>query len=144
MVTFKGMNQFWIRHDRQKSPMSIHEIKDICLKVEGLMRKRVELHLAVIDEIHRLAGKHINNLIFRYYPQGVQKPFKPSDTFLLSLTVLPDKVKNLFSASTFDAFEKMIQEIPPLPDKQQQQAIQDFIKKKDTALQALYKEVGVF
>jgi hypothetical protein len=39
MVTFKGLNQFWIRHDRQKSPMSIHEIKDTCLKVEGLMEK---------------------------------------------------------------------------------------------------------
>jgi hypothetical protein len=39
MVTFNGLNQFWIRHDRQKSPMSIHEIKDTCLKVEGLMEK---------------------------------------------------------------------------------------------------------
>jgi Putative DNA-binding domain len=39
MVTFKGLNQFWIRHDRQKSPMSIHEIKDTCLKIEGLMEK---------------------------------------------------------------------------------------------------------
>jgi hypothetical protein len=39
MVTLKGLNQFWIRHDRQKSPMSIHEIKDTCLKVEGLMEK---------------------------------------------------------------------------------------------------------
>jgi hypothetical protein len=38
-VTFKGPNQFWIRHDRQKSRMSIHEIKDTCLKVEGLMEK---------------------------------------------------------------------------------------------------------
>jgi predicted HTH transcriptional regulator len=39
MVTFKGRNQFWIRHDRQKSLMSIHEVKDTCLKVEGLMEK---------------------------------------------------------------------------------------------------------
>jgi predicted HTH transcriptional regulator len=39
MVTFRGLNQFWIRHDRQKSPMSIHEIKDTCLKIEGLMEK---------------------------------------------------------------------------------------------------------
>lgn len=26
MVTFKGLNQFWIRHDRQKSKMSVDEI----------------------------------------------------------------------------------------------------------------------
>jgi len=39
MVTFRGLNQFWVRHDRQKSPMSIHEIKEACLKVEGLMEK---------------------------------------------------------------------------------------------------------
>ena len=39
MVTFKGRNQFWARHDRQKSPMSIHEIREACLKVEGLMEK---------------------------------------------------------------------------------------------------------
>jgi Putative DNA-binding domain len=45
MVTFKGLNQFWIRHDRQKSPMSIHEIKDTCLKVEGIMEK-LEIFLA--------------------------------------------------------------------------------------------------
>lgn len=39
MVTFKGLNQFWIRHDRQKSPMSIHEVRDACLRVEGLMER---------------------------------------------------------------------------------------------------------
>ena len=39
MVTHNGLYQFWIRHDRQKSRMSIHEIKDTCLKVEGLMEK---------------------------------------------------------------------------------------------------------
>ncbi len=39
MVTFKGLNQFWARHDRQKAPMSTHEIKDVCLRVEGLMEE---------------------------------------------------------------------------------------------------------
>jgi len=37
MVTFKGLNQSWIRHDRQKSPMSIQEIREARLRVEGLM-----------------------------------------------------------------------------------------------------------
>lgn len=39
MVTLKGLNQFWARHDRQKAPMSIHEIRDVCLRVEGLMER---------------------------------------------------------------------------------------------------------
>lgn len=38
MVTFKGLNQFWIRHDRQKSPMSIEEIREACLRVENLQK----------------------------------------------------------------------------------------------------------
>jgi len=37
MITFKGLNQFWVRHDRQTSRMSIHEIKDACLRNEGAM-----------------------------------------------------------------------------------------------------------
>lgn len=36
MITFKGLNQFWIRHDRQKSAMSIEEIREACLRVENL------------------------------------------------------------------------------------------------------------
>lgn len=36
MITFKGINQFWIRHDTQKSKMSIHEVREACLKVEAL------------------------------------------------------------------------------------------------------------
>ncbi|MFZ2975916.1 MAG: ATP-binding protein [Candidatus Moraniibacteriota bacterium] len=28
IITFRGLNQFWIRHDRQKSPMSVDEIRD--------------------------------------------------------------------------------------------------------------------
>lgn len=39
MVTFKGLNQFWKRHDRQKSPMSTNEIKEACHRTEELMVK---------------------------------------------------------------------------------------------------------
>jgi predicted HTH transcriptional regulator len=36
MVTFQGLNQFWIRHDRQKSRMSTDEIREACLRIEML------------------------------------------------------------------------------------------------------------
>ena len=39
LITFKGLNQFWLRHDRQKSRMSIHEIKEACLRNEGAMER---------------------------------------------------------------------------------------------------------
>ena len=39
MVTFKGLNQFWKRHDRQKSRMSAAEIKEACNATEQLMIK---------------------------------------------------------------------------------------------------------
>jgi hypothetical protein len=42
MVTFKGLNQFWVRHDRQKSPMSVHEIREKCLRVEMLTAQITE------------------------------------------------------------------------------------------------------
>lgn len=32
MVTFKGMNQFWIRHGRQKVPMTVDEIEDAFMR----------------------------------------------------------------------------------------------------------------
>lgn len=42
MVTFKGLNQFWVRHDRQKSRMSVHEIREVCLRVEMLTTRITE------------------------------------------------------------------------------------------------------
>ena len=38
LITFKGLNQFWIRHDRQKSKMSVDEIRDVFIKTENLIR----------------------------------------------------------------------------------------------------------
>ena len=36
MITFRGLNQFWRRHGRQKDKMSIEEIREACLRVENL------------------------------------------------------------------------------------------------------------
>lgn len=41
MVTYKGLNQFWRRHGRQKARMTIEEIRDACLRVENI-RVRLE------------------------------------------------------------------------------------------------------
>lgn len=37
MITQKGLNQFWKRHDRQKSKMSVEEIKESVIKTESFI-----------------------------------------------------------------------------------------------------------
>jgi len=51
MITFKGLNQFWVRHDRQKSPMSIEEIKDSFIKNHDSIKKIKEFLSERRDEI---------------------------------------------------------------------------------------------
>lgn len=58
MVTFKGLNQFWVRHDRQKSKMSVEEIADLFLRTRSLVddaqsflkRRRIE----ILEEIKKI------------------------------------------------------------------------------------------
>ena len=38
MVTFSGLNQFWIRHNDKKLPMTIEEIRDACISVENIWK----------------------------------------------------------------------------------------------------------
>ena len=38
LITFKGLNQFWRRHGRQKARMTIEEIRAACVRVENLRR----------------------------------------------------------------------------------------------------------
>lgn len=42
IITFKGLYQFWKRHDRQKSRMSVTEIKEACNATEQLMTRTEE------------------------------------------------------------------------------------------------------
>ncbi len=56
MVTYKGRNQFWARHDRQKSPMSTDEIRDACSRVEMLTTKLQEFLQKRLANVDRFAG----------------------------------------------------------------------------------------
>lgn len=72
MVTFQGLNQFWIRHDRQKSPMSTDEIREACLRVEMLTEKLeayLTRHLAAAEQFS--PGKP--NMAVSLTPMLVQK-----------------------------------------------------------------------
>jgi hypothetical protein len=39
MITFSGINQFWIRHDRQKMPMSIDEIQESIINTSNTTKE---------------------------------------------------------------------------------------------------------
>lgn len=38
MINFKGINQFWIRHNDHKDKMTVEEIRDACLRVDSIWR----------------------------------------------------------------------------------------------------------
>ena len=38
MINFKGLNQFWIRHDDTKLPMFVEEIREACISVENIWK----------------------------------------------------------------------------------------------------------
>lgn len=74
LITFKGLNQFWIRHDRQKSKMTVEEIRDAFLKnfrltknVEKFLKERREQ--LVID----LSEKRC--YILSAFPLGIYNEF---------------------------------------------------------------------
>lgn len=39
MITFTGINQFWIRHDRQKMPMTIDEIQESIINISNTTKE---------------------------------------------------------------------------------------------------------
>jgi hypothetical protein len=38
MINFKGINQFWIRHNDHKDKMTVEEIRDACMRVDSIWR----------------------------------------------------------------------------------------------------------
>lgn len=58
LITFRGLNQFWIRHDRQKSKMSVDEIRDMFVKTENLIQRvRDFLSIRRTEIIEELKGR---------------------------------------------------------------------------------------
>jgi len=60
MVTFRGLNQFWIRHNRQKAPMNVDEIRgavqrtiDSVSVAERYIQGCIERVLQVADDIRK-------------------------------------------------------------------------------------------
>jgi hypothetical protein len=69
MITYRGLNQFWKRHGRQKQKMGIEEVREACNKTENIRMKLEDF----IGERRRVA------------PNEISQPFIG---FMLTLTPL--------------------------------------------------------
>jgi len=64
MITFKGLNQFWIRHQDDKNPMSVDEIREACLNIQNawknirefLKEREREIREEIGEESHLVIG----------------------------------------------------------------------------------------
>jgi len=72
MITFGGYNQFWARHDRQKSPMSIDEIEDAVINTVNITKNTEtffsERKKEILSEIDDLPA-----MVMGVYPVGAEK-----------------------------------------------------------------------
>lgn len=84
MINFRGLNQFWIRHDRQKAKMSIDEIKESFLRAEGVVESiRSFMSKRKIEIIEGTQGKptyfisatplSVNNDLFDIHNAEIRK-----------------------------------------------------------------------
>jgi hypothetical protein len=99
-----------------------------------------ELRMAVIKEVNRLTAEFITAYInAQNHPQN----WPPSNEFYQSFQAAAANVKALFSADTFAGFKATeIMIGPNLDPVHGHRGVHDFIEARDTALQALYREVG--
>lgn len=91
MITFEDMNQFWIRHNTQKSLMSIEEIRDAFLRSKEM-----------VNEIKEFINKRKNEIISLiegqpYFVIGAL-PFPP---LLEEIDTKNTELKKLLSSSEF-------------------------------------------
>jgi len=56
MVSFEGKNEFWVRHDRRKGRMSVHEVRETCLRVEMLSSRLTQFLERRLAEVPTFAG----------------------------------------------------------------------------------------
>jgi hypothetical protein len=109
-------------------------------------QRREELRFAVATEVNRLAAEFIMSYLGKDMPADIPAL---GLTFYQLWQAAAGQVKDLFSPSTYQLFEKMerIIFISPLISTQELEdrlpRLTDFKQARETALQAFYKEIGI-
>lgn len=82
IITFQGLNQFWIRHDRQKMPMSVDEIQDAVINTVNLTKDISSFFSDRKKEVVEEIGSD-PTIIMGIYPMTAEKEMvNISDTIL--------------------------------------------------------------
>lgn len=103
-------------------------------------QRHAERQFAIIDEVNKMAAE------FRYRSNRDPHGYKPTEEFNLALQEVTAKVKVLFSESAFNSFtnlDKAIQQAELRPTERPLDMTTRLQQAHDTALKALYKEVGI-
>lgn len=103
-------------------------------------QRRAELRLAVINEFNRFTSEFLTGHI------SAPKTFKPSDAWFASFSATDSNIRAMFSDEAVRAFKELEVLIGPGTDHGALGAlgkytIQDFVDRKNRALQQLYREV---
>jgi hypothetical protein len=112
-------------------------------------QRQAERQLAVIDEANKLLGEYLYQCQEDYTKAlegqrvvGVDDPF--AVRFFSALMAIDGQIRALFSAETVQVYQKIRRLIPiGRPKTTWLEFYVEFTKGRTTALQALYKEVGI-
>ena len=102
-------------------------------------QRRDELRLEAIYELKRLAAE------FQLGHTDAPASFRPSAAWRKAFTMLDSDIKSLFPEAAYVAFKRL--EVLTSPSKygglglEGRQNVHDFVKARDAALRALYREV---
>jgi hypothetical protein len=109
-------------------------------------QKREEIRLTVVTEVNRLAAEFKSNYLFE---DLVETTSERTLTFAQSWVAVTGQVKDLFRPSTYQAFERMYTHVitAPLFSTQERtdriHRIIEFDQVRETAMRALYQEIGI-
>jgi hypothetical protein len=110
-------------------------------------QRRADLRFAVVNKINELASEFavsyvLGKDIVEESPEGLV-------TFYRSWHIVAAQARVLFSKSTYNAVEHMEVMMVAVPLHSRQEVMDrvprhtEFVKRRDTALRAMYKEIGI-
>jgi hypothetical protein len=109
-------------------------------------QKREEIRLGIVTDVNRLAAEFNTNYLFKDH---VEITPERTLTFYQSWLSVTGQVKDLFSPSTYQTFERMYTHVitAPLFSTQEMKdripRITEFDRVREAAMRALYEEIGI-
>jgi hypothetical protein len=113
-------------------------------------QRLAERQLATLDEFNKVTAQVLDHCYMDYDTAAAEQRaprLDQGDPALLALSVLQPQVRALFSASSKEATEALVDQLVALgssvPDKPWSQAVAPIAQARERALRALYKDMGI-